>query len=460
MISQFSSHHAAAAAFAAFAAGIAGAGQWQDEFAITQDPWTQYRSYISTAPDDTVYVLWPDWTDWEDTKVNLMKSADHGQTWEGPWIIFEGLAYENMDLCADAEAVHVLLVEFYEDEVNEYKLLYHTKSLDGGLTFTPPVRVGERENIEMIRLYTHGGVIYVYAQHYDFDQDIAYNYLYVSTDGGENWQEKPMLPAWDLHHPALAFRNGDIHMAFGGFLAVPDIMYSQSKDQGDTWSTPVPVSSGAGSHSQLPQIALDDNAVHVAWEDDRTDHFNIIYTRSTDGGQTWSVDEQLNDTYYAARVKLLSDDEGVHAVWCQYHGDDGWPSSWSSADYGIVWYKFSDDAGLSWTDEFRVSQNESIPPIDLPDMGANHVKLAPYTDGFCAMWQDKRDGNIDLYLRNNLRDTCPADVNNDQTVDIDDLFQVLGAWGTCDDCPEDVNDSGVVDIDDIFEILGNWGPCP
>jgi thiol-disulfide isomerase/thioredoxin len=54
---------------------------------------------------------------------------------------------------------------------------------------------------------------------------------------------------------------------------------------------------------------------------------------------------------------------------------------------------------------------------------------------------------------------CPADVNSDGVVNIDDLFQVLGAWGPCDDCPEDVNDDGTVNIDDIFAILSSWGPC-
>ena len=54
---------------------------------------------------------------------------------------------------------------------------------------------------------------------------------------------------------------------------------------------------------------------------------------------------------------------------------------------------------------------------------------------------------------------CPADVNGDDAVDIDDLFQVLGAWGSCENCPEDINEDGTVDIDDIFEILANWGPC-
>lgn len=55
---------------------------------------------------------------------------------------------------------------------------------------------------------------------------------------------------------------------------------------------------------------------------------------------------------------------------------------------------------------------------------------------------------------------CPADVNGDDEVNIDDVFSVLQVWGTCDDCPEDINQDGMVDIDDVFEVLANWGPCP
>ena len=54
---------------------------------------------------------------------------------------------------------------------------------------------------------------------------------------------------------------------------------------------------------------------------------------------------------------------------------------------------------------------------------------------------------------------CPEDVNNDDTVNIDDLFQVLSEWGPCNGCPEDINDDGYVNIDDIFAILAAWGPC-
>lgn len=56
--------------------------------------------------------------------------------------------------------------------------------------------------------------------------------------------------------------------------------------------------------------------------------------------------------------------------------------------------------------------------------------------------------------------SCPADVNGSDVVDIDDLFDVLAAWGACEDCPEDVDHDGVVDIDDVFAVLAAWGPCP
>ena len=72
------------------------------------------------------------------------------------------------------------------------------------------------------------------------------------------------------------------------------------------------------------------------------------------------------------------------------------------------------------------------------------------------------NGTSDDLNNNGIPDECeecPEDLNNSGVVDIDDLFQVLSAWGTCDDCPEDLDDSGIVDIDDIFAVLAAWGPC-
>jgi hypothetical protein len=84
-------------------------------------------------------------------------------------------------------------------------------------------------------------------------------------------------------------------------------------------------------------------------------------------------------------------------------------------------------------------------------------QLAEYSSGFCAMWQDKRDGNIDLYLRNSLLPECPADFDGDGDVDTADLLHLLAAWGTPDG---DVDGDGDTDTADLLALLAAWGPCP
>jgi hypothetical protein len=57
--------------------------------------------------------------------------------------------------------------------------------------------------------------------------------------------------------------------------------------------------------------------------------------------------------------------------------------------------------------------------------------------------------------------TCPlGDVNQDGTVDVDDLIAVILAWGPCANCascPADVNHNCQVDADDLTAVILNWG---
>ena len=160
-------------ALAFFASDAAFAGDWGIEFPVTQDPLLQYRSYITVAPDDTVFVLWPDWSDFEDTKVTLIRSGNKGSTWSAPSILFDGKAYENFDLLADEDGLHLLLVEFWEDN-DEHKELYYTRSLDQGISFLKPMRVGIRDNIEQVKLFSNSGTLFIFARNYPFGNPVNY----------------------------------------------------------------------------------------------------------------------------------------------------------------------------------------------------------------------------------------------------------------------------------------------
>ena len=172
---------------------------------------------------------------------------------------------------------------------------------------------------------------------------------------------------------------------------------------GATWSAPTAVSQGAGSFAQNSKLAMDEQGnLHVAWEDSRTGDFNVFYSGSTDGGLSWSPDQQLNDTNHGVRVELLADEDGLHTAWTQYNGGAGWPLLGSSASPGILWYKHSADGGQSWSSEVRLSQNESVALIDMSSLGADDVQFGQFDLGFVAFWTDKRSSGVETYVRNNF----------------------------------------------------------
>ena len=54
-------------------------------------------------------------------------------------------------------------------------------------------------------------------------------------------------------------------------------------------------------------------------------------------------------------------------------------------------------------------------------------------------------------------ETCPADVNGDGTVSVDDLLAVISAYNSTCSCPEDVTGDGLVNIGDLLAVLAAYG---
>ncbi|HRQ75608.1 MAG TPA: beta-propeller fold lactonase family protein [Phycisphaerales bacterium] len=55
---------------------------------------------------------------------------------------------------------------------------------------------------------------------------------------------------------------------------------------------------------------------------------------------------------------------------------------------------------------------------------------------------------------------CLADLNGDQSVDVQDLLTLLSSWGKCGGfCPADLNGDNAVDVLDLLILLAAWGPC-
>lgn len=143
-----------------------------------------------------------------------------------------------------------------------------------------------------------------------------------SDDNGATYDVvKPVFDpgqfAQTIGNQIVVLPNGDLVMLFNlirnvgrpanrGFTAA----VMRSTDKGDTWSRPIAIDKmitdgvrdPADGHDVrtadlIPQIAVDDNsgALYVVWQDDRfTGEEQIAFSRSTDGGRTWSATQRIS----------------------------------------------------------------------------------------------------------------------------------------------------------------------
>ena len=63
-------------------------------------------------------------------------------------------------------------------------------------------------------------------------------------------------------------------------------------------------------------------------------------------------------------------------------------------------------------------------------------------------------------------DACPSDITGDDETNIEDMLELLAAWGFCDncelpgDCPGDADNNCIINIIDLLNLFNSWGDCP
>jgi len=201
-----------------------------------------------------------------------------------------------------------------------------------------------------------------------------------SDDNGASYDVvKPILnpgnKAQTIGNQIVVLPNGDLVMVFNlirnvgaqrnrGFTAA--VMRSTNK--GDTWSAPIEidrmitdgVTDPADGHDVrtgdlLPQIAVDDNsgALYVVWQDDRfTGEEQIAFSRSTNGGRTWSATRRISTVGGVNQAFIptvrVADDGTVAVQHYDFRFDDPATTPPLTTD---VWLLRSTNGGGTWTEE-------------------------------------------------------------------------------------------------------------
>lgn len=154
----------------------------------------------------------------------------------------------SLDVCAEQNRIHLLIANRIGDGPTQLEYL---RSDDRGVTWSKPERVGEGQPPPDI---AHRGM----------DAQIA--------AAGDR-----LVAAWTVRGEENRFGRGPIATAL-------------SNDGGKTWRAgPNPADDGtAGDHAFIDIAADEQGTFHLTWLDARAGSKGLLYTRSTDGGATWS----------------------------------------------------------------------------------------------------------------------------------------------------------------------------
>jgi len=223
----------------------------------------------------------------------------------------------------------------------------------------------------------------------------------------------------------LSGRTGSVHKAYGNANAIAvdqqgivhavwyaikrgadEIHYRRSLDNGLTWEKDMVIAAGpnfvsevmltttsgleivAGSNGGAnPALAVAGTNVYVVWRNDlhssqesgsKALNGEIYFLRSADSGETWEADIRLTETTdNSLAPAAAADGNRVAVTWIDV-----------SDENGDLYYRASEDYGVHWTDEMRLTKtpgNEMQPTISIQG------------DNVVIFWMDDRDGNWEIY---------------------------------------------------------------
>jgi hypothetical protein len=283
-----------------------------------------------------------------------------------------------------------------------------SRSTDGGLTWSPPAALDATSSTglaldkeTLTADPTRPGTAYaVWDRLTGLDGPPALArgpaYLARTTDGGLTWE-----PARIIHDPgpdAQTISNQVLALPDGTLVDLLVILAQQttaspvqrvavlrSTDAGITWGAPISVADfttlgvtdPVGGYpvrtgSLVPTAAVDrqSGALYVAWEDGSLGGpvDAIAFSRSTDGGLTWSPRRQVSGAaavpaFVPSLAVTGSGKVGLSYFDWRLSASDGSPGLWTTH-----WLAVSDDGGASWTES--------------PDGGPFDLRRAPDVPGY------------------------------------------------------------------------------
>lgn len=263
-----------------------------------------------------------------------------------------------------------------------------------------------------------GNIYEIWSPYFNYTNNV--NKMFTrSTDGGQTWLDPiavPQLPYWgtlDVGPGGELYSVGTDGVNFW----VNRSTNAQNRSVTPSFDLTVKVDLGGPMLSSIPGINPEGLLGQVWLAADRSsgptrgnvyalcsvtndpgNWANVMFSRSTDGGRTWSAARRLND-----------DSAAQHA--CHWFGtlsvapngriDACWNDTRHSANNSLseLYYSWSDDGGLTWAPNRPLSPqfNHSLGYPQQNKMG-DYIAMVSLNEGACIAYTATFNGEQDIYF--------------------------------------------------------------
>ena len=199
--------------------------------------------------------------------------------------------------------------------------------------------------------------------------------------------------------PQMAVSGNDVYVIWNdNSTGKYGILFTKSTDGGMTFSPPVDIGRNIGSAGS-PQFAVSGNDVYAVWQAKTTGKYQIIFAKSTDGGATFSSPANLsNVTGDSSYPKIASSGNNIYVTWSY---------TTTNKDYDVLFSK-SNDGGLTFSVPVNISNN-------LGDSGLPQMSVSD--NNVYVTWENNGLGNFEVFVAksndNGNTFAAPVNISND-----------------------------------------------
>lgn len=360
---------------------------WSAPEVVSLSDYSAFYPVIAADNSNNIYAVWQDSGGFGGLTYQGLSSAPANTTnsffriimrrktqagWEAPRVVSAGVDGDNTQaswpaVAVDAGTIHVVFSFDADLSSDPAWQVYYTKSTDQGVSWSPPVVIGNdsEDDIPSLVVDNSGNLHLAYHTRSGTTLGVKYRRLASGADGrfAVNWD--PIVPLGDTgiqtysEYPRLAVDgSGNLFIAWDeptqqGAIGNTTVKVTRRSSSGIWWGAPFPVST-SGAYSgwgfSITGVTTDSSGnAYVGWgqkEDNGT--ITARYRRWTAAGDSWSSDSIIRTTNDMDAPFIYKDKwDNQHFIWTEQNAGLDWETWYSVVPAAVGSYNPARDFTLT-----------------------------------------------------------------------------------------------------------------